>query len=142
MIKKAVEKGVFGPVYVGPNRVKISHLQFVDDIIFVGEASSKNIIVLKSILRIFELWSGLKINFNKRSLSGINVHDTSLSEWAHSLNCKVTALPFKYLGLKVGANFGSANSWEEVIKKWNPVSSDGITNFSHSVVGLSLLRWS
>lgn len=110
MMNKAVDTDVFDRVCVGSNRVKISHLQFADDTIFFREASSKNILVLKCILHTFELWSGLKINYNKNMLSGINIDDVVMSEWTSSLNCKKAEFPLKYLVLKIGANHGRVAS--------------------------------
>jgi hypothetical protein len=62
-----------------------------------------------------ELISGLKVNFHKSELIGINVEDTWLKEAAAVLNCKVGSLPFNYLGLPIGADPRKARTWEPVI---------------------------
>lgn len=59
---------------------------------------------MKAVLRCFELVSGLKVNFHKSSLIGINIDESFLSSAAKFLNCRVGGIPFKYLGLPVGAN--------------------------------------
>ncbi|MCI37060.1 retrovirus-related protein, partial [Trifolium medium] len=45
---------------VGNTGLSVSHLQYADDTLFIGEASMENLWSLKAILRCFELASGLK----------------------------------------------------------------------------------
>lgn len=52
---------------VGREKVLVSHLQFDDDTILMGKASENNLKTVKGILRLFELASGLKVNFSKSS---------------------------------------------------------------------------
>ncbi|MCH83058.1 LINE-1 reverse transcriptase like, partial [Trifolium medium] len=96
--------------------ISISHLQYADDTIFIGEACVENLWSLKAILRWFELISGLKVNFSKSSLVGVNVHNSFLEGAASFLHCKVSPLPFTYLGLPVGANPRSKTTWKPVLK--------------------------
>ncbi|KEH41360.1 hypothetical protein MTR_1g049220 [Medicago truncatula] len=48
--------------------------------------------------------SGLKVNFHKSLLVGINIGDSWLTEAASILNCKVGEIPFLYLGLSIGGD--------------------------------------
>jgi hypothetical protein len=48
-------------------------LQFADDTIMLGEGTRENLWTIKTLLRSFELVSGLKINFVKSKLYGVNV---------------------------------------------------------------------
>lgn len=59
---------------------------------------------MKAILRCFELSSGLKVNFSKSSIVGVNVSPLFLFLVKRFLHCKIGVLLFKYLGLPVGAN--------------------------------------
>jgi len=68
------------------------------------ENSFSNIFTIKAILRMFELASGLKVNFHKSKLAGIKVGRSLLETYARSLNCGLMQVPFKYMGLKVGGN--------------------------------------
>jgi hypothetical protein len=52
----------------------------------------------------FELVSGLKVNFSKSILIGVNVSTNFLHVAENFLHCKLGSLPFTYLGLPVGAN--------------------------------------
>ncbi|GKV50907.1 hypothetical protein SLEP1_g57586 [Rubroshorea leprosula] len=104
LVSSAVEKQLYKGVVVGNEGVSVSHLQFADDTIFFGEASEDNIGVIKSIMRTFELVSGLKINFGKSQLMGIGVEDNWRNKMAFRLCCKEGEFPFKYLGIPIGGN--------------------------------------
>lgn len=79
LIRSAISLGKFKGFRVGRSDVVISHLQYADDTLLIGEASYDNPWVMKSTLRCFELASGLKVNFFKSSLMGVNVSDRCLS---------------------------------------------------------------
>ncbi|GKV25193.1 hypothetical protein SLEP1_g34663 [Rubroshorea leprosula] len=85
LMSSAVEKQLYKGVVIGNEGVSVSHLQFADDTIFFGEASEDNIGVIKSIMRTFELSSGLKINFGKSQLIGIGVDDNWRNKMAFKL---------------------------------------------------------
>src|SRR4051812_19070438 len=70
---------------------------------------------MKEILLLFELVSGLKVNFHKSSLIGINIPQTWLEEATNILRCRVGSTPFKYLGLPIGANSRRLETWQPVI---------------------------
>jgi hypothetical protein len=53
--------------------------------------------------------SGLKVNFHKSELVGVNVSRSWLLEAAVVLNCKISTLPITYLGLPVGGDFRRLN---------------------------------
>ncbi|GKU89139.1 hypothetical protein SLEP1_g3321 [Rubroshorea leprosula] len=75
-----------------------------DNMILFGYATEDNIWVVKCIIRIFELVSGLKINYVKIQLMGVHVVEECLSRAAAILNCKLRVMPFKYLGVPIGDN--------------------------------------
>ncbi|GJV71812.1 hypothetical protein Tco_1491807 [Tanacetum coccineum] len=56
------------------DNVHISHLQFADDALIIGEWSLLNAKNLSRILTCFHLASGLKVNFNKSKLYGVGVN--------------------------------------------------------------------
>ena len=65
MVRKAVDLNLFKGYKVGRGLVEISHLQFADDTLFIGDGSSQNILTMKGILRWFELISDFKDNFSR-----------------------------------------------------------------------------
>jgi hypothetical protein len=115
VMKKGVELNRFHGFRVGGSNVVVSHLQYADDTLCVGEASITNLWALKAILRGFEMSSGLKVNFSKSSLMGINVPLDFMTVASTFLNCKIGSVPFKYLGLPVGANPRRLTTWEPLL---------------------------
>ncbi|GKV34438.1 hypothetical protein SLEP1_g42813 [Rubroshorea leprosula] len=115
LVSSAVEKQLYKGVAVGNEGVSVSHLQFADDTIFFGEASEDNIGVIKSIMRTFELVSGLKINFGKSQLMGIGVEDNWRNKMAFKLCCKEGEFPFKYLGIPIGGNHKRVAMWQPMV---------------------------
>ncbi|MCH85394.1 LINE-1 reverse transcriptase like [Trifolium medium] len=116
LMKKAVEQNRFRGFEVGRNGVCVSHLQYADDTLCIGEASIENLWTLKAILRGFELVSGLKVNFSKSCVMGVNVSNDFIRLASAFLNCRVGSVPFKYLGLPVGANPRRASTWEPLLE--------------------------
>jgi hypothetical protein len=62
-IRSADERNMFTGFKVGNTGLSVSHLQYADDTLFIGEVSLENLWSVKAILRSFELASGLKVNF-------------------------------------------------------------------------------
>ncbi|GKV00423.1 hypothetical protein SLEP1_g13109 [Rubroshorea leprosula] len=110
-----VAKGYFRGVKIGDGELEVSHLQFADDTLFMGEATEDNIWTTKCIMRAFELVSGLKINYRKSSLIGVNTDEDWIRSMAWMLNCKIESLPCKYLGMPLGANPKRISTWKSLI---------------------------
>ncbi|KAL6516895.1 hypothetical protein OROHE_018183 [Orobanche hederae] len=117
LMRRATESGLFTEAKIGRNLVSVSHLQFADDTVLMGEAKSDNTRIMKRILRNLELISGLKVNFEKSGLFGVNIAEETLSDMAAILGCEVGKLPIPYLGIKVGVNQRKGETWSSVIQK-------------------------
>ena len=104
LVRQASKQNMLTGVKVGRREIVCSMLQFADDTLFLCEDSFLNVFTIKTILRCFELVSGLKINFHKSKLVGINVDRFTLETYAKTLNCNTMRMHFKYLGLEVGGN--------------------------------------
>lgn len=63
----------------------------------------------------FEMMSGLKVNFHKNNFIGINVDGNFKVAAARFLTYMCGILPFKYLGLPVGADPKSLLTWKPVL---------------------------
>ncbi|PNY14141.1 cysteine-rich receptor-like protein kinase [Trifolium pratense] len=111
LMREAVQKGYFKPFLVGRGRLPVSILQYADDTLCIGEATVENLWTLKAVLRGFELVSGLKVNFWKSCLVGVNVSHDFLHMASTFLNCRIGRIPFIYLGLPVGANPHRYATW-------------------------------
>ncbi|CAL5404505.1 unnamed protein product [Camellia sinensis] len=117
LLVRAINLGILRGVHVGSKDVLLSHLQFADDSILFSEADWDQMVLIKRILRCFEILSGLRINYHKSVVCGVGVSDSLLLSFAHLLNCKVHSLPLKFLGLPLGANPGKKSTWKPVIDK-------------------------
>jgi len=115
MMNSAVSNNLFTSYSVGTsNLVGVSHLQFADDTLILGSKSWANVRSLCAVLTLFADMSGLKVNFNKSMLVGINIVESWLTKEASILNCKVGKVPFLYLGLSIGGD-------PRRLAFWNPV---------------------
>ena len=95
--------------------VRLTHLQFADDTIIIGEKSWQNVRSMRTVLLLFENISGLKVNFNKSMLTGVNISDSWLSEAALVMSCQKGTIPFVYLGLPIGGDSKKIVFWKPVV---------------------------
>ncbi|KAJ0599393.1 putative RNA-directed DNA polymerase [Helianthus annuus] len=123
VIKKACIEGLFHGIRCTPHGPLLSHFFFADDAVFVGEWSGTNAVNLNRIMRCFHLASGLRINLAKSKVFGVGVNDTQLQNLASILKCQVGSLPFKHLGLQIGANM-------HLVKHWKP----GVDTFKNRLL--------
>lgn len=70
-MREVVNKNLFEGSQVGRGELRISFLQFADDVAFVRKPTIKNVLVIKIILKCFVLFSGLKVNLHKSKLAEI-----------------------------------------------------------------------
>ncbi|GAU35782.1 hypothetical protein TSUD_56590 [Trifolium subterraneum] len=118
LMSAMVRNGSFIPYRVGSNiSVSVSHLQFADDTLLVGVKSWANVRALKSVLILFENISGLKVNFHKSMLFGVNVNSSWLHEAASVMYCKHGCLPFLYLVLPIGGDSRRLQFWKPLLDK-------------------------
>ncbi|GKV36997.1 hypothetical protein SLEP1_g45073 [Rubroshorea leprosula] len=118
-VLKAEMEGLLHGIEVGKKGLAVSLLQFADDTVILGRADSQNVFMVKSILRWFELMFGLRINFSKSSVNGLNVLETWLKGAATAFSCGVEEFPFIYLGMPVGGNLRNKKLWSPVVKKFH-----------------------
>jgi hypothetical protein len=97
--------------------VVVSHLQFADDTLLLGVKSWANVRALRTVLVLFETMSGMKVNFNKSMLIGVNIPDSWLGEAASVLGCRVGNIPFLYLGLPIGGDLTRLTFWDPMVTR-------------------------
>jgi mannosylglycoprotein endo-beta-mannosidase len=119
MMRALVEGNKLTGYSVGcQDAVIVSHLQFADDTLLLGTTSWANVRALSAVLGLFELMSGLKVNFHKSMLVGVNISDSWLTEAvASALRCKVGKNPFLYLGLPICGDLRRLGFWEPVLAR-------------------------
>jgi len=117
LVRQDVKTNMLSGLKIGRKEVEMSFLQYANDILFLCENSLTNVVTLKAILRGFEVVSGLKINFHKSKLTGINVLSSDIGCYTRTLNCSQMGTMFNYLGLEVGGNPRKKKFWESVLCK-------------------------
>ena len=117
LVRQATKASLLSGVKIGREEVELCILQFADDTLFLCEESHSNVVTLKAILRGFEIASGLKVNFHKSKIAGVNVGGNVVASYAKMLNYAQMRVPFKYLGLEVGGNPRTVKFWEPVLTK-------------------------
>lgn len=116
---EAKNKNFFHGVEVGVDKVHVSHLQFADDALILGDWSKPNIENLSRILTCFHLASGLKVNFNKSKLFGIGTSQLELNSFATTIGCVPSHFLCTYLGLPIGANIARCAKWDPLIDRFH-----------------------
>ena len=119
MIKKAVSMNLWTGVDVSKNGPNITHLQFADDTLLFAPSDRQSLKNIKMVLILFQLTSGLKINFHKSEILGVHVAESTLRDWAQILRCKVGRFPMTYLGLPLGGSTSRVACWEPLLTRMN-----------------------
>jgi len=117
LMRNAKSACIFTGVEVGSQRVQVDLLQFADDTLFFCSPTYQNVLVIKAMLRSFELVSGLRVNFHKSTVGAVGVSDLDLRVFSNCLNSRLMGLPFKYLGMPIGGNPGRSVFWNPVVEK-------------------------
>jgi hypothetical protein len=60
---------------------------------------------------------GLKVNFHKSLLVGVNISNSWLVNAARVLNCKLGRIPFLYSGLSIGGDARHLSFWTALVEK-------------------------
>lgn len=116
MFQSSMNLGRLGSFQLGSNGLKIGHLQFADDTLVFLDESREQVDCLRYLLVLFELVSGLRINFAETSMYGV-AGDTNLDSLASILGCRHDYLPANYLGLPLGDNALGSIKWDALLEK-------------------------
>ncbi|CAJ2668645.1 unnamed protein product [Trifolium pratense] len=76
LMEAMVARNLFTGYISAQGSISVSHLQFADDTLLLGVKSWANVRALRAVLVLFETMSGLKVNFNKSMLVGVNISDS------------------------------------------------------------------
>lgn len=123
MLEKAVDRGLIVGVLNSLVEEGISHIQYADDIILMTDGSDKSITNLKILLYCFEWLSGLKINYHKSEVILFGFSQEEKEREANMLNCRLGALPIKYIGIPVLDSFLGIPAFkgpEKMLKRSDP----------------------
>lgn len=117
IISKAASLNMWKGIGVGHGDLSITHLQYADDTLIFCDANMESLKNIKKALILFQLASGLQINFHKSSLICINTSSQWVEKAANALLCKKGEIPFTYLGLPIGGMSSRIKLWESVMLK-------------------------
>lgn len=113
-MKQAANIGLFKGFQLNV-RISYNLVQFVDDTILVGDGSWSNFWAIKSILRGYQMISGLRINMWNSKIYGIGLREHFLQTASYFLSCKIDNIPFKLLGIMVGSNPRRYETWKPIL---------------------------
>ena len=119
ILKKTEEGGLIQGFHVGPvnsTGIRVSHLLFVDDIIFFCDASREQILFIRLVLTCFQAFTGLKVNVGKSEIVPIR-EVRNIQSLANILQCKVGSLPMIYLGMPLGSLHKTTSIWNPILEK-------------------------
>nr|GEV49138.1 putative RNA-directed DNA polymerase, eukaryota, reverse transcriptase zinc-binding domain protein [Tanacetum cinerariifolium] len=118
-MEDAIASNFFQGLKIENDELSISHLLYADDVLFMGEWSSKIIHNLLIILHYFYVSSGLKINLHKSNLYGIGVKGNEVQIMAQQIRVCHGELSFDYLGLSVGGQMYRIKAWEGLVNRFH-----------------------
>ncbi|XP_011626699.1 uncharacterized protein LOC105421345 [Amborella trichopoda] len=81
-VSRGLHQGNFVGFQVGANGLSVSHLQYADDTLIFCQANADQVSNIARFLNYCEVAMGLKVNFNKTSLIGINCKEELVKELA------------------------------------------------------------
>jgi len=97
--------------------VRLTHLQFADDTLIIGEKSWLNVRSMREMLLLFEEVSVLKVNFHKSMLTGVNISEFWLSKAVLVMNFRRGTIPFVYLGLPIDGDSRKLRFWKPIVDR-------------------------
>ena len=118
LFHKAESLNLFNEIKVGNGEVLVSHLQYADDTIIFIKLVVDQLLNVERVLHCFQIMSGLKVNFHKSSLIGIDIDHHILEGWADAISCKTKKLASTYLGLPLGTSTKPLEMWKPVVAKF------------------------
>ncbi|XP_050217744.1 uncharacterized protein LOC126668597 [Mercurialis annua] len=119
IIEKAKSLGLFTGIQIDGFRKSLSLLQFADDTLLFLPNDLEMVKNLLRVLRCFAIVSGLRINFQKSSIIGLNVPKEDITSAASILNCKIETLSFTYLGLPISRRNLAVSQFNPIIQNFN-----------------------
>ena len=96
--------------------MQITHLCYANDTILFCKPILDQVGYVKCTLLCFEAVSGQKVNLAKSEMVQIG-QVSNLPNLAALLECKISTVPMRYLGMPLGANFKSKLIWDPILEK-------------------------
>jgi hypothetical protein len=117
MVRKAQNHGLITGLANNLIPGGVAILQYADDTIFCLKDDMDNDRNVKLLLYLYEMMSGLKINFTKSEVILIHGDEGKCVELDELFNCQIGCFPIKYLGVPVIPSRLHVKDWNPVIEK-------------------------
>jgi len=91
-------------------------LQYADDTLILTKGNIQSMHILKKILDVLSLATGLTINFHKSTFIPMNVDDATTSAMATVLGCTVSSFPQTYLGLPLSPHKLKVSDYQPLLR--------------------------
>jgi hypothetical protein len=117
MVRKAQSHGLITGLANNLMHGGVAILQYADDTIFCLKYDMDNARNVKLLLYLYEMMSGIKINFTKSEVILIHGDEEKCVELAELFNCQIGCFPIKYLGVPVSPSRIHVKDWDLVIEK-------------------------
>ncbi|GJX84681.1 retrovirus-related pol polyprotein LINE-1 [Tanacetum coccineum] len=95
---------------------------------------------LDSVLQVFYLALGLKINIHKSNVYGSGVLAKEVSYMVNNTGCAFGSFPFVYLGLPIGSNMSFTSNWKTLIDRFHAILSTRKANILSIGGRLTLIK--
>lgn len=115
LIAKASEQGLLQPILRRGNGQRTS--LYADDVVLFLQPRMEDLSLVKEILRIFGVASGLVTNITKCSVTPLQCGEQEMAVVQQVLSCNVVQFPCKYLGLPLSVKKLSKNDLLALIEK-------------------------
>uniref|UniRef100_A0A0A9GRJ6 Reverse transcriptase domain-containing protein n=1 Tax=Arundo donax TaxID=35708 RepID=A0A0A9GRJ6_ARUDO len=117
MIQKAQSNGLVTGLIPHLFESGIAVLQYADDTILCLQHDCEKANNMKLLLYLYELMSGLKINFQKSEVIVLGGNNVIAQQYADLFHCQVGSFPIKYLGVPISPSRLYVVDWEMVDQK-------------------------
>ncbi|WVZ60403.1 hypothetical protein U9M48_010430 [Paspalum notatum var. saurae] len=119
MVQRAQENNLVRGLISHMIPMGVCMLQYTDDTIICLENDREKARNLKMLLYMYEMMSGLSINFNKSEIILVNGDPALEQEYAELFSCQVGTFPIKYLGVPVSPSRLHRADWLSLKEKIN-----------------------
>jgi len=117
MVKMAQHNGLLCGLAKNLIPKGVAILQYADDTIICLKNDVEKARNMKLLLYLYEVMSGLKINFGKSEVILVNGDNDTQILYADLFNCQAGLFPIKYLGVPVGPGRLHIKDWVPYKKK-------------------------
>lgn len=103
---------------IGPMKssAEINCIQYADATLIFCKANKRQASNLKLILYSFELLTGLKINFGKSSMIGVELSESKAKVFAELKGCSLSKLPISYFDLSLHSTRIKTSDWNFLVE--------------------------